>query len=304
MDNTRAAFLRGLRTGFFDEYELGLDGSYIQQLATPINSSGRAEPYGQVSQVPELEDEEKEGGGGLSFDRLTDKSILIPNKSYQKGLEVHLDDLDDDLQGIYLQRAKDLGGAVPIFQDGLLLSLLENGTTVQTGLTVDGKAFFADDHPADPTTDNTSGNVNDNNLAGSLDKANFYTAVNALRQMEDDKGRKVFNRRMDLTLVVPTALVAAAEEIVVATLSGGGDTNTANKKARILEIPELSSVGAWYVYNRRGSKPFILQNRKKLVFERAPKNNDSEFSRNSIQWKARWRGRIVYGQHTKIVRSV
>ncbi|PSU49479.1 phage head protein [Photobacterium frigidiphilum] len=151
---TEAQVIEALQVTMSAAYTQGLSGSkpQWQMIATRVPSSGAANYYGWIKDLPGI----KEWVGDRQLATLGKHGYSIENKTFESSISISRDEVDDDQIGQYSVIAKNYGEQVAIFPDTLAYPLLAEGFTT---LCYDGQNYFDTDHPLDTTPATTFSNV-------------------------------------------------------------------------------------------------------------------------------------------------
>jgi phage major head subunit gpT-like protein len=201
------------------------------------------------------------------------KTLYVENgEPWAKFLEVSESDIEDKTAlNLLSQQAVDLGIQAKALDDDLLVSLLQNGTSIDW---VDGQQFFDASHPVNPwgAFPGTWSNL----LTGTaLTASNFEAARKNLLARKGWNGRAM-KLRGELQLWVPTDLEPTAMRIVGQEFSSdpgvttaGGNTNINFNKAVVKHMPCLNDEPTvWYLaLVTPAAKPIGLQVKRALRFE-------------------------------------
>ena len=209
------------------------------------------------------------------------KTLYVENgEPWAKFLEVTESQIEDRTALNYLsQQARDLGVQAKALDDDLIVSLLQNGTTIDW---VDGKKFFATDHPVNPwgAVSGTWANL----FTGTdLTPTNFEAKRSLLLSRKGWNGRTM-KLRGEVQLWLPTDMETKGLRITEQEYSSdpgvttaGGNTNINYKKAVVKHMPSLNDEPTvWYMaLVTPVAKPIGIQNKRALRFE----SNDGTDSR-------------------------
>lgn len=251
MDITRST-LGDLFTGFKTLFDKSLHGcdSQWQKVAMMAKSTNALEKYTWLGAFPGM----KKFLGEIVIKNIATSSYTIENEEFSDVIAVKQADIEQDSEGLYSPRFQALGEAAGAHPDELVFDLLSNGFS-QKDYT--GKNFFDSDKKHVPK-DSKSGKFTNKGTA-PLSHAAFSAARAGMRGLKNNEGRP-FGVGRKLVLVVPPALETTGEEIVMAKLIDGGDTNTNMGKAELVVVDWLTSDTAWFLLEvGRPIKPLILQ---------------------------------------------
>ncbi|WP_233007161.1 Mu-like prophage major head subunit gpT family protein [Rheinheimera faecalis] len=151
---TQAQIIEALTVGSNAAFTQGL-GTVTPQwdkIATKVPSSGSAEFYGWLKDLPGIE----EWVSDRMLVELGSNGYQIINKTYEASIKIKRTDLDDDLLGKYSVLASAWGRESALFPDKNCYGLLALGFST---LCFDGQNFFDTDHPLETTPATTYSNV-------------------------------------------------------------------------------------------------------------------------------------------------
>lgn len=137
-----SAVLSALNVTFSTLFQagLGIAPSQYRSVATEVPSSGRANTYGWLGELPGM----KEWVGPRQINALKAYNYSLENKPYEDTIGVDRDDIEDDMEGVYAPRFTAMGRAVGAFPDQLVFAALKAGFATNC---YDGQYFFDTDHP-------------------------------------------------------------------------------------------------------------------------------------------------------------
>lgn len=213
----------------------------------------------------------------------------LTNQKWEGTIALKIDDIDDDVTGLYAPRVNMLAYNAKVHPDILFVDLLKNN-----GLCYDGQNFFDTDHEWRGNT----GISNTDNLA--LDAANLNTVLQKLIENVATTGANneaplLFNPQFQI--VHGPALRATVQELVKAERNNFGATNINYQIAEPILIPNLTGAYAnyWYVLiSNAPVKPFIFQKRTDgELISVTDKQNESVFMLDEYKWG--WKRRYAAG---------
>lgn len=142
MPFTQAQIIEALTVGANAAFTKGLNTVEPQwsKIATKVPSSGSAEFYGWLKDLPGI----KEWTGDRMLKQLGSYGYQIENKTYEASIKIKRDDLDDDKIGKYSVLAGAWGKQAALFPDKECYGLLAKGFST---LCFDGQNYFDTDHP-------------------------------------------------------------------------------------------------------------------------------------------------------------
>ncbi|MDR2450948.1 MAG: Mu-like prophage major head subunit gpT family protein [Candidatus Accumulibacter sp.] len=131
------ALAQGFNAAFLQGFESAPSG--YQQIAMTIPSTGSAENYGWMKDLPGM----REWAGQRVIHNLEATTAQLVNKHWEHTVGVSIDDIEDDKLGIYKTIFSQQGEIAARHPDDLVWGLLSKGFTT-TGF--DGQPFFDADH--------------------------------------------------------------------------------------------------------------------------------------------------------------
>ena len=154
MSATEAQVIQALQTTMSAAYTKGLGAAKPQweKIATRVPSSGAANYYGWLKDLPEI----KEWVGERQLKALGKHGYSIENLSFESSISISKDEVDDDQVGHYGVIAQNYGDQVAMFPDKKCYPLLVAGFTA---LCYDGQPYFDTDHPLETDPATTFSNV-------------------------------------------------------------------------------------------------------------------------------------------------
>lgn len=178
---------KAIFTGFRADFNQGFQTaqSYLERLATVVNSSGRDETYAWLGAIPML----REWIGERQAKDLELHDYSLKNVTFESTVKVKREDIEDDRAGVYSPLIRLMGEMAKKHPDKLLFELIREG---QTRLCYDKKPFFSTEHPM---KEGTASNLDDG--SGSA----WYL-------LDTSKSLKpfIFQKRRDYSIVSKTAL--------------------------------------------------------------------------------------------------
>ena len=283
------ASLQALSTGLKRDFLNGLSraATLYGQIAMTVNSTNASEVYPVLGRFPGL----REWIGPRIIEELAASDFEIKNKSFSGGIRIPRPNIEDDNFGIFSTQSEMLGDAASRFPDKLIFQLLEAGFTA---LCMDGKTFFATDHP------DGQGGTYSNKGTTALSSTSYATARATMMAYKDDVGESL-DINPDL-LVVPPGLQETALNIINADIipnSGGtaSQSNVWKGSARVLVVPRLTDSNDWYLLDTsKVLKPFIWQSRKApQMVAKTNLTDDNVFMYDEFLWGVDLRGNAGYG---------
>lgn len=216
-------------------------------------SSGRKNKYPILSKVPGL----RRWLGERVWHSFSRFAMELVNEDFEDGIEVDVNDIEDDQLGGYGDAWGQLGFQAKLWPQDLALEKLAAGETEESW---DGQGFFDTDHPVNP--DNAAlGTYSNLKTASALTSDNYEARRAEFSQILGPDGRPIAVRPK--CLVVPTQLEGKAKRIVEAETVSGGDTNVNKGTTQVITVPQFTDATSWYLMGDLGKlKPLLFQLRK------------------------------------------
>jgi phage major head subunit gpT-like protein len=269
------------------------------RLATRMPSATESNVYAFMAKLLRM----REWLGDRMVQNVSSKSYTLPNKKYELTVEVERTKIADDQLGVYSPLLSEMGTQTGLLMDDLVIQALKDGDDSTLGLTYDGKAFFATDHPVDPDGQ-VSGTQSNKLTAADLDATTFEAARVAMAKFQGADGR-VLGVRGTL-LIVPPQLETKAKKIVKAEHLSTGESNPNLGMAEILVLPQLADEPTvWYLADvSRAIKPLISQVREAPNFVQLTAPDSAPvFSKDMYVFGSSARGAAGYGLWFLITRN-
>lgn len=261
----------------------------MAEIGTEIPSTGPSEDYRWLQETPEFD----KWIGDLTVDDLKEYSFAITNEPFAAAVGVHVDEIEDDRDGVILSRIRSMAGGDKRKWGKLLHTLLLGGTT---GLAFDGVAFFSD----------VSGDrINDNLLAGTISAAaptvaqaaaDVMTVRKAMLGFKDSRGEIV--GIVPDTWVVPPNLEQVFMTLMTSTadptLTNSGTTNPFRQYIqRVVVDPGLTDLNDFYALATRYTVgPFAKQMRSPVE---TFLDETGRYKNGRLAFGAKFRGNVGYG---------
>jgi phage major head subunit gpT-like protein len=273
----------------------------VADIGTEIPSTGPSEDYRWLQEMPEFD----KWIGDLNAADLAEYKFSITNEPFAAAVGVHVDELDDDRDGVILTRIRSMAGGEKRKWGKLIHDLMVAGTS---GLAFDGIAFFSDA---------TGARVNDNLLAGTISAAtptlaqiaaDLRTVRNAMLGFKDSRG-EIVGISPD-TFVVPPNLEMGFMQLMTSnsdpSLTNAGTVNPYKSWVkRIVVDPGLTDANDFYALSTQYSVgPFVKQMRSGIeTFI----DETGRYKNGRLAFGAKFRGNVGYGlpiMAAKVVSSV
>jgi phage major head subunit gpT-like protein len=281
--------------------ELSVIDPVWDQFAMPVPSDTQIEQYNWMGMVPgfsEWKDERK-------ISKLRNFSYQVVNRNWANGIEVDMNDLNDDKLGLYGPKIAQLAEQAMFHKVVLLSTVFKDGFTAKG---YDNQVFIGAAHQDGDGP--TQSNLLANNPA--LDVTPFQNAYAQMESLKDENGNPA-NARATHLLVGPSNR-AKAEAIVAAQFLASGATNVNYKRTEIIVSPVLvaSSLaggvdlsGYWALLDlKHQEKPFLWQTREPVRFTSVTGLDSPEvFKRRKLMFGADGRYNAAYAMWQYIIGS-
>ncbi len=270
MYNSANALLKGIKSEFIQMLAIAPNSVY-DPFINRTKSNSDNEKYWIPESLPGI----KEWLDERHFTDFTDESLTVKNKSWDNGIRVDRDTLDDSreyLGGNLENWVKMLVDTYKDFPDELCQSLL-----TANSVAFDNTAFFSTSRTNLDTGSNTINNLITGTSSSTYSlaefEADYKSAKTALLSMRD-KNDRPFNKKPKLVAFVPAhmedvakVLLAARQELIY--VSSVQSNLYAGDAEVIVNYEQTSSTdNDWYLINVASTfKPFVIQERKSPEWE-------------------------------------
>lgn len=217
--------------------------------------------------------------------RLRHYDFSIAMKKWANGLQIPVDELDDDADNLmlYADEIASLADDFVEHKHQQVIDLIANGFDGTLGVCYDGQFLYDNDHQ-----DHPAGPVQTNVSTAVLDADGWGACKTAMRRIKKPNGLHA-NIRPNL-VVVPSALEAAATELfMLPTLSAGG-ANPNYNQATVEVDPRLDDYSdtAWYAFDTTKPVRAVAHGDRKKVGFRAKVDPEGEkmFDEDVAEWGA------------------
>lgn len=292
---------RGIKTALVQARALA-EAPLVGKIATLNPSESNTNVYPWIGEAPIMQLLKDE----LQQSQLTDARYELTNETYAISIAIGRDDLHDDQIGAQMMRAKEMSRVALNFANRLLTTALTSGTSE---LGFDGVSYFNDSHPIR----GAQTAVQDNLLAGtgatvSAIKTDIGSAIAQLMTWKAENGEPLAGSRSKFAMMVPAALLFAANEAVYAAII----SQTSNEAFRGMSIdvmanPRLTDANDWYLFDvSGGTLPLIYQEARAVSTEMLGPGSDHWVKHEEAIIKCSWRGVAGYnhpGLAAKVVNS-
>lgn len=256
--------LHGLNVAYSTAFNKAFEETEVNytKIAMSVPSETRETTYAWMGQIPNM----REWIGSREVQNLIGHDYTIKNKTFELTLKVPVNDIADDVYGVYAPVMAESGLSAKKHPDLLIFDLLANGFKETC---YDGVSFFSDKHPMGGSDKRVQSNMGKEKLSA----VSYATARQQLMTIKGEHGRSL-NIIPDLLVVAPQN-EAVARELLFADLIMGS-TNTNKGTCDLLVVPELSDYpDQWYLLcTKRYIRPFVFQEREKAKL--VCKNNETD----------------------------
>ncbi len=275
------ASMKGFNATFMSAFEQR--PADYSKISTRIPSSGSSEVYNWVGMPPAF----TKWLGDRQMGGLRALGQEVTNEDYANGLEIKMNDLDDDRLGAIGQQIRMLADRAIAHFETLIFNLINNGFTAAA---YDGQPFFSATHK-----DGQEAAQSNTSAAVALSQTTFDAAVAQMMTIKDEQGVPLAIKPTHL--VVPPGLRSVARGIVEAEVLATGQSNINKGVVELIVSPFITDTNAWFLLDcSRDLRPFILQERRAVQFtEQGEPQSESMFNRRSLRVGADWRGNAAYG---------
>lgn len=270
--------------------------TYWQQFATPVPSDSASNVYPWIAQQLAL----REWNGPRVALNLSEHVKELFNKTFEGTIKVDREKIEDDKLDMYASiLVPQLAEATRKHPDQLIRDFLQ-----ANGITWDGKALFADDHPNFNAT-GTGATTYDNDYANTdLTEDNVFLIWAAMASILGENGMPL--GVTPTKLWVPPQLWQKAKKVcesdmlitAIRNLAGtevvaaAAANNSAKGLLQPVVIPEFANQGTvWYVGDDSGLlKPLVLQQRRAPEFnQQTARDSDSVMMRREYVYGVDYR---------------
>jgi phage major head subunit gpT-like protein len=197
--------------------------------------------------------------------------FTVPVKKWSNGLQVEMDDLDDDSNALslYGDEIASMGDDFLEHKHQQIIDLLDAGFGATLGTCYDGKNFFSASHQ-----DHPEAAIQTNLSTTTLTATGWYECKDKMRSIRKPNGQ--FAAIRPNLVVIPSALEQAADELFKAPTLGNGASNTLFNDADVEVDPRLTSDTAWFAFDTTKMLKSIAHADRKAVGFRAKDKPDGE----------------------------
>lgn len=277
------ANLRSLFMGYNTTFNKAFEESPVlyPRISMTIPSSSRDETYAWLGQIPSM----REWIGAREIQNLSAYDYTIKNKTFELTTKIPVNDLADDVYGIYSPLVSEMAMSAKTHPDVLIFDLLGRGFQEKC---YDKVPFFSDKHPLGKGTQSNMGTK-------KLNAASYAVARCQMMTIKGDKERTL-SIVPDLLVVAPQN-EAIAKELLFTDLIAGS-TNINKNTCELLVVPDLADYpDQWYLFcTKRYVKPLIFQQREvpKLI-SKNKETDDNVFFEDEIIYGVKGRYNVGFG---------
>ena len=282
------SLLEGFKTLFAESYDSATP--LWDQVAAKVDSDGGSEEYGWLGGLAGM----REMHGERQPQGLKNYDFSIKNIEFEESVRVKRADIRDSKIATYNNMVRILGENYRTFPDEKIFSLINNA---DTGVAYDGQNF-ADTDQVQVSAAGVAENWSNKNT-NTLSATHFNTGRLALETARNDSG-KLVNKAPKFLLVVPPALRATAEAIVLQEHLAGGENNPNFGAAELLVTGHLNA-NRWALLDVSSptARPFVWQVREEVPFEAQEEGSHEDFFRKENFYGSYLRGNAGYGEYRK-----
>lgn len=282
--------------------------SYWQLFAEHCPSTTKQSVYSWLAELPGM----RKWTGPKIVRNLKSRAYTLKNEDWEVTYEIDRNELEDDVAGIWGNRAQLEGDAAARWPDDIVTDQLLTGTTTTA---FDGQNFFSGAHPVD-VDDTSLGTYSNNFTSTALTKANYNTVFAAMMGYKGESGKPL--EVQPTILMVPPSLRETARQIANAELiaqeitqggsnvGGAAVTNVFKGEVTVIVNPRLAGdvAGTWYLMSTDRMKPLIFQERKPPTpVTMIDPNLPGVFNQRKLQWGREARGAAGVGLPFLIARA-
>lgn len=274
-----------LFTTYSTLFNKAFEESAIQhpKIAMTVPSNSKDMTYAWLGQMPRM----REWIGDREIQNLMAHSYTIKNRDFELTTEIPVNDIADDLYGVYSPMFSEMGLSAKTHPDELVFTLLGDGFTKKG---YDNVEFFSDKHPM-----GNSDEVQSNMGEAPLNALSYATARMSMMMVKGEKGKSL--KIVPDLLVVSPKNEAIAREILFADLIAGS-TNVNKNTCELLVVPELADYPEqWYLLcTKRYVKPLVFQEREKAKLVCKNKDTDDNvFFNDKVLYGIKARYNVGFG---------
>ena len=288
------ATFTGYNTAFNVAFATAQRDTWYQRVCTELNVAG------EVLKLPFVIDAGtmREWVGERVVTALESSDYSIANKPYEKTLGINLRKVEDDMLGLYGPAIANHAQSAAKNPDKITYELLATG---ESATCLDGRPFFAANHPVNPAS--RAGGTYSNLLASSaLTHANLEVALKTMRKIKHPNGKDPLGIRPKVLLVGPD-LQATAEKILnrgqVAENNAAVDNLNKGRVELVVadELADLDDGASWFLIDdTKPLKPLLFWMRQSIrVVTRTRLDDPSVFDRGELLFGCDGRQGVGFG---------
>lgn len=296
-------------------YESRMAASGVSSMALMTKSKTASQLYRWAGLAPKF----RERQGQDYFQSLNTFEINVRNKSWVNGINVEVDDIDDDQTDTIQQAISSFGTVAGDLYVELIDQLLIYGDTTTYGTAWDGKEFFA--VAAAAHTFGESGSMANDLTATEVPELNVTLAAPTVEEIakalmgviayfytyKDEKGRPINMGAKSFGVIVPPNLAGVFLSAVAEKNLAGGQTNPLNQfNVEVIVNGAVDWTAEFAVFIKDSvEKPFIIQERQPLVITTLDLDNAPAYvvQNDAVGIRGKMRGNAAYGMFLKIIKA-
>lgn len=296
-------------------YEARMAAGGYAAMSLFTKSAAASQLYRWAGLVPKF----RERQGQSYFEALPTYEIDVRNKSWISGVDVPVDDIDDDQTGTIQASLASFGAAGADLWAERIDELLKYGDTTTLGSAFDGQKFFA--VAASPHAVGNSGNMINDVTATEVPSLNVTLAAPTVVEIaaalldtiayfftyKDDKGRPINMGVKSFGVIVPPNLAGVFLSAVAEKNLTGGQTNPLNQfNIEVFVNGGVDWTAEFAVFIKDSAeKPFVVQERQPLVVTTLDLDNAPAYvvENDAVGVRGKMRGNVAYGMFTKIIKA-
>lgn len=258
-------------------------------IAMLVNSSTLTEEYPWLTNFPKM----REWVDERTIKQLAAHVYRLRNRDFEATISVDRNDFEDERMAMHSTEAAGAGDSAGNWPDEMVFEAVDNSFAARCH---DGRPFIDDAHPldeADPFDNKMTIALDGSSLAAA--RASFGEAETRIMEMRDPEGRPM-GLKVD-KLLVPPALKATANLLMMSDRLGGDDPNPYKGAADVECSSRLTSRTAWWLTATGGGgmKPFLWQLRKTPQIDHVTRpDSQSVFMRRKFLFGIHGRGEAGY----------
>lgn len=302
---------------FYETLAGEFDKSWPAKIGMRFDSDQESETYKWLGMIPGV----RELQGQKLVKGLRENGLTIANKIYELTLGISVDDLRRDKTGQIMVRVQEMADRFNQHWAKLLTTLIENGDGSTNGNAYDGQYFFDTDHSTGDS--GTQKNLLTASEVPALDVATASNPTQAemalavlgvisyMLGIKDDQGEPVNAEARSFLVYTPVnlygAAVQAASQANLLAANGTAIPNPiagAGFKLDVACNPRSTWTDKFCVFRTDGrTKPFILQEEKKVQMSVLGEGSDHEFKNREHLYSGEAIRNVGYGMWEQAARA-